>query len=71
MVSATRGFAALGHTIVGTIDGRHWDRLYTAPEQISFVDAVDADHAWALGIRSLYKTTDAGRHWSVSPWPYR
>jgi len=67
MVSATTGFAVLNHTIVGTVDGRHWNRLYTAPERLSYVDAVDANHAWAVGFQTVFTTTDAGRHWVPSP----
>lgn len=67
MVSDRRGYAVMGHTIVGTTDGRTWQVRYRAPEDLEFVDAVDATHVWAVGARSLFASTDGGVHWTVSP----
>ena len=67
MVSSTAGYAVIGHTVVGTVDGRHWNPLYLAAENLSYVDAVDANHVWAVGSRSLFTSVDAGRRWRVSP----
>ncbi len=63
MVSSSRGFAVLARTVVGTSDGQHWNLLYRAGEDLSYVDAVDSMHIWAVGTRSLYASTDGGGHW--------
>ena len=67
MVSSKVGYAVIGHAVVGTVDGVHWKSLYLSPESLSFVDAVDANHVWALGSRSLFTSVDGGRNWTVSP----
>jgi len=67
MVSSTRGYAAIGRTVVGTTDGRHWTILYRASAPLSFVDAVDVVHVWATGANILVASTDGGRHWTVEP----
>ncbi len=67
MVSAKRGFAVVARLVVGTIDGQHWNRLYRAAEDLSFIDAVDAMHVWAVGTHSLFVSSDGGAHWIVNP----
>jgi photosystem II stability/assembly factor-like uncharacterized protein len=67
MVSSTTGYAVIGHSVVRTVDGSHWKALYVAPENLSFVAAVDARHVWALGSRSLFTSVDGGRNWTMSP----
>lgn len=69
MVSAHGGFAVAGRTIVGTVDGRAWTVLYSAPDDLSFVDAIDADHVWAVGARFLFASFDGGKHWTASTPP--
>jgi photosystem II stability/assembly factor-like uncharacterized protein len=66
MVSSAIGYAVIGHQIVGTVDGAHWRPLQVATEDLSYVDAVDANHVWVLGSRSVFSTSDGGRHWKVS-----
>jgi photosystem II stability/assembly factor-like uncharacterized protein len=67
MVSPARGFAVIGRTVVGTTDGRHWQVLYRAPSELSYVDAVDVNHVWAAGAHLLVGSADGGRHWTVEP----
>lgn len=67
MVSSTVGYAVIGHQIVGTVDGSHWRPLYVATEDLSYVDAVDANHVRALGTSSVFSTADGGQQWRASP----
>jgi photosystem II stability/assembly factor-like uncharacterized protein len=73
MVSAQRGYAVVARTVVGTVDGQHWNRLYRAGEDLSYVDAVDSMHVWAVGTHSLFISTDGGGHWTAiaTPAPFR
>jgi hypothetical protein len=71
MVSAQRGFAVVARAVVGTVDGRHWSRLYLAAEDLSYVDAVDSLHVWAVGTHSLFASTDGGGHWIATATPTR
>ena len=64
MVSDGRGYAVMGREIVGTVDGRSWHVLDRMGETLGFVDAVDADHVWAVGTRSLFASTDGGVRWT-------
>jgi photosystem II stability/assembly factor-like uncharacterized protein len=66
MVSSHRGYAVIGRAVVGTVDGQHWTQLYRAPDDLSYVDAVDAAHVWAVGAHSLFASSDGGGHWSAS-----
>jgi photosystem II stability/assembly factor-like uncharacterized protein len=63
MVSPTKGFAVGKGLIVGTDDGHTWTPRYTGGAAFSSVDAVDANHAWAVGDRALYATVDGGKKW--------
>ena len=67
MVSTQRGFAVVARTVVGTVDGQHWNRLFRAGEDLSYVDAVDSMHVWAVGTHSLFASTDGGGHWISTP----
>jgi photosystem II stability/assembly factor-like uncharacterized protein len=69
MVSTQHGFAVVTRTVVGTLDGQHWDLLYRGAEELSYVDAVDSMHVWAVGAHSLFTSTDGGGHWLVIPTP--
>lgn len=64
MVSDEQGFAVGDGVIAATADGRNWVEQHVGPEEFVHVDAVDADHAWAVGRHELLGTVDAGRHWS-------
>jgi len=66
MVSSHQGFAVMGRSVVGTVDGRHWTSLYDAPEDLSYVDAIDASHLWVAGAHSVFASSDGGRHWTKS-----
>ena len=63
MVSAQKGFAVDETSVLVTDDGRTWSRRYSGTEPMVSVDAVDADHAWAVGQRVLLATSDGGRSW--------
>lgn len=63
MVSPTKGFAVGKGLIVGTDDGHTWTPRYTGGAAFGSVDAVDANHAWAVGDRALYATVDGGKKW--------
>jgi photosystem II stability/assembly factor-like uncharacterized protein len=63
MVSAEKGFAADAHSVLVTDDGETWTSRYSGSEQMFSVDAVDADHAWAVGQNVVLSTTDGGRSW--------
>lgn len=65
MVSARRGYAVIGRAVVGTTDGEHWTTLFRAPQDLSYVDAVDENHVWAVGTRSVFVSADGGRSWSA------
>ena len=69
MVSTQRGFTVVARTVVGTIDGQHWNPLYRAAQYLSFVDAVDSVHVWAVGTHSLFTSTDGGGHWLATRTP--
>ena len=63
MVGPTKGFAVGKGTILVTDDGHTWTPRYSGGASFLAVDAVDADHAWAVGDRALYATVDGGKHW--------
>jgi photosystem II stability/assembly factor-like uncharacterized protein len=63
MVSARRGWAVGKGVILATTDGTHWEKQYETAEPFIFVNAVDTTHAWAVGQRRLFGTSDGGRHW--------
>jgi len=63
MVSAQKGFAVDDTAIVVTDDGRTWTRRYSGSDPMFSVDAVDPDHAWAVGQQILMATSDGGRSW--------
>jgi photosystem II stability/assembly factor-like uncharacterized protein len=63
MVSPQKGFAVGKGTILGTDDGHTWTPRYNGAAVFSAVDAIDAMHAWAVGDRTLYGTTDGGKTW--------
>ncbi len=67
MVSASRGFAVASRLVVGTSDGQHWSRLSQVAEGLSYVDAVDSMHIWAVGTHSLFISSDGGGHWTAIP----
>jgi photosystem II stability/assembly factor-like uncharacterized protein len=69
MVSDERGFAVGDGVIAATTDGRHWVEQYVGPGEFVQVEAVDADHAWAVGRNELFGTVDGGRHWSPLAQP--
>jgi photosystem II stability/assembly factor-like uncharacterized protein len=71
MVSDDRGFAVGDGVIAGTTDGRTWVEQYLGPGEFVHVDAVDGDHAWAVGRHDLLGTVDGGRHWSPLAQPDR
>jgi len=64
MVSAERGWVVGEGLILATTDGSHWQRQYDGEEPFMFVDAVDSNHAWAVGRHHLFGTSDGGRHWT-------
>jgi photosystem II stability/assembly factor-like uncharacterized protein len=63
MVSAEKGFAVDATTVLVTDDGRTWTRRHTGSEPMFSVDALDADHAWAVGQNVVLATSDGGRGW--------
>jgi photosystem II stability/assembly factor-like uncharacterized protein len=63
MVGGQKGFAVGKGTILVSDDGHTWAPRYTGGAVFSAVDAVDAMHAWAVGDRALYGTTDGGKTW--------
>jgi photosystem II stability/assembly factor-like uncharacterized protein len=63
MVGPQKGFAVGKGTILVTDDGHTWTPRYYGAAVFSAVDAVDAMHAWAVGDRTLYGTTDGGKTW--------
>ena len=63
MVTPTKGFAVGKGTILGTDDGRTWTPRYSGAAAFGSVNAVDATHAWAVGDRALYRTSDGGKSW--------
>ena len=66
MVSSHQGYAVMGRSVVETVDGQHWTSLYQAPEDLSYVDAIDASHVWVVGAHSVFASSDGGRHWTKS-----
>jgi photosystem II stability/assembly factor-like uncharacterized protein len=64
MVSDNHGFAVGDGVIAATTDGRNWVEQHRGPEEFVHVDAVDAEHAWAVARSELLVTVDGGRHWS-------
>jgi hypothetical protein len=71
MVSPQKGFAVDDTSIVVTDDGRTWSRRYSGNDPLFSVDAVDADHAWAVGQQILLVTSDGGRSWQPVGEPDR
>src|SRR5581483_2714139 len=63
MVSAQKGFAVDATTVLVTDDGRTWTVRHNGSEPMFSVDAVDADHAWAVGQNVVLATADGGRTW--------
>ena len=69
MVSAQKGFAVDDTHVVVTDDGRTWSRRWSGSEPMYSVEALDADHAWAVGQNVLLATTDGGRTWNAAGEP--
>src|SRR5258706_5107832 len=69
MVSATKGFAVDDTAVVVTDDGRTWSRRWSGSDPMYSVEALDADHAWAVGQHLLLATTDGGRTWNARGEP--
>jgi hypothetical protein len=65
MVSAQKGFAVDDKAVLVTDDGRTWSSRRSGSEPMFSVEAVDADHAWAVGQTVLLRTTDGGRTWEA------
>ena len=63
IVSAQKGFAVDDTAVLVTDDGRTWNRRYNDSAPMFSVDAVDADHAWAVGQQVVVATSDGGRSW--------
>jgi photosystem II stability/assembly factor-like uncharacterized protein len=63
MVSADKGFAVDQTSVLVTDDGRTWSRRYSGADPMFSVDAVDSDHAWAVGQHIVLATSDGGRSW--------
>jgi hypothetical protein len=63
MVSPVKGFAVDNTAVLVTDDGHTWTARYTGDDEMVSVDAVDADHAWAVGRGVVLATTDGGRGW--------
>lgn len=63
MLSAEKGFAVNNTSVLVTDDGRTWSLRYSGPDPMLSIDAVDADHAWAVGQRIALATSDGGRSW--------
>jgi len=63
MVSAVKGFAVDNTSVLVTDDGHTWTARYTGDDRMISVDAVGADHAWALGQDVVLATGDGGRTW--------
>jgi photosystem II stability/assembly factor-like uncharacterized protein len=63
MVDGQKGFAVGKGTILVTDDGARWTPRYSGGAVFSGVNAVDATHAWAVGDRALYGTSDGGKTW--------
>ena len=64
MVAPQKGFAVDDTAVVVTDDGRTWTRRWSGSEPMFSVEAVDADHAWAVGQHVVLATTDGGRTWN-------
>ena len=69
MAGDSRGFAVIGRTILATTDGHNWSPQYASSETLRYVDAVDPEHVWVLGSRSMFATSDGGQHWLVLARP--
>jgi photosystem II stability/assembly factor-like uncharacterized protein len=64
MVSPDKGFVVGQGVIFGTDDGRRWIEQYSDDASwFLSVEAVDADHAWAVAQNGLLATDDGGRQW--------
>jgi photosystem II stability/assembly factor-like uncharacterized protein len=63
MATARKGWAVGKGIIVGTGDGAHWTGQYSGPEAFLGIEAVDSQHAWAVGAEHLFATADGGGHW--------
>jgi len=61
-VSDKAGYAAGQGLILKTVDGGNtWMRIYTTPDTILAVDAVDAAHVWAAARDYVLRSTDGWR----------
>jgi len=69
MVSAQKGFAVNDTSVLVTDDGQTWSPRYTDTEPMYAIDAVDVDHAWAVGRHVVVATSDGGRSWQPAPEP--
>lgn len=70
-VSPTVGWA-VGTTIWATADGgTTWRKQSPPAVNFSSIDALDANHAWVLGVQypSVVVTSDGGQHWVSLPEP--
>jgi hypothetical protein len=65
MASPQKGFAVDDTAVVVTDDGRTWSRRWSGSDPMFSVEAVDADHAWAVGQHVLVRTTNGGRTWDT------
>ena len=55
-----------GTGVARTLDGgRTWQVTLESDSGIWGVDAVNADDAWAVGVTTLYRSTNGGASWSV------
>ncbi len=73
MGSATTGWAGGDDpSLLATVStGRIWNEDAPAAGAVRAVDAIDAQHAWALSATALQRTTDGGGLWSTIPLPVR
>ena len=67
MVTARQGWAAGARGVYATHDGLRWVQQFHSPEPVTGVDFIDASAGWVVGLQRLYRTVDAGVHWSALP----
>jgi hypothetical protein len=63
MVTNTRGWAVVDNQVVATGDGVHFVVQYHSDEALVSLDAIDSLRVWAVGVSSLFGSTDGGRSW--------
>ena len=49
--------------------GRHWAKSLTVPDGIWSIDFPSSAAGWAVGVTTLYKTSDQGRTWTALQEP--